>query len=300
MSGSYVRGDSVSVAMVVDDANALTGESPCWDPRSRTLWWIDIQGQRLLGFRPESGEKTVRNLPLMPGFVVNRGAGGLLVGLEDGLYPFDQETGLGSRVVAMGDDDDRIRLNDGKPDAQGRLWFGSMDKSGGGNRIGGLHRLDIDGKISTIRSNVAIPNAIAFSPDGGSFYFADSPTGIIEAFDYDARSGDIGGRREFAVYTSPETPDGACVDQEGGVWVAVVRGARVERRLPDGHLDLVIPLPVTRPTMPMLGGVNGSTLFVTSQRRFLGSEDLVAEPAAGDLLAIDVGFFAAPCAFVLI
>jgi sugar lactone lactonase YvrE len=87
---------------------------------------------------------------------------------------------------------------------------------------------------------------------------------------------------------------------ETGLWIAVVRGARVERRFRDGRLGRVIPLPVSRPTMPMLGGVNGSTLFVTSQGRFLGIDELTAEPAAGDLLAIDVGFSAAACTFVAI
>ena len=49
-------------------ADALTGEAPFWDEARGTLWWIDIQGQRLLGFEPVSGRMSSHRLPLMPGF----------------------------------------------------------------------------------------------------------------------------------------------------------------------------------------------------------------------------------------
>ena len=100
--------------------------------------------------------------------------------------------------------------------------------------------------------------------------------------------------RPFAEYSGDEAPDGACVNSEGCVWIAVVGGARVERRRPDGSLDTIVELPVSRPTMPMLGGPDGRTLFVTSQRRFLSTAAIAAEPLAGDLLAVRVDAEAAP------
>jgi sugar lactone lactonase YvrE len=89
-------------------------------------------------------------------------------------------------------------------------------------------------------------------------------------------------------YAQGEAPDGTCVDADGGIWIAVVGGARIERRLPDGSLDLTIKVPVSRPTMPMLGAADGRTLFITSQRRFLASEQLTLEPLAGNLIAVRV------------
>ena len=56
--------------------------------------------------------------------------------------------------------------------------------------------------------------------------------------------------------------------------------------LPDGTLDTVVELPMSRPTMPRLGGADGRTLFVTSQRRFLDAERLAREPLAGDLVMV--------------
>jgi sugar lactone lactonase YvrE len=143
---------------------------------------------------------------------------------------------------------------------------------------------------------VRIPNAICFSPDGRTLYFSDSRSGVLEACAYDSASGEAGPSRPFASYGDGDKPDGACVDADGCVWIAVVGGSRVERRRPDGELDTVVELPVSRPTMPMLGGADGKTLFVTSQRRFLAAEALRTEPFAGDLLAVRVDAAAAPVA----
>jgi sugar lactone lactonase YvrE len=272
----------------VHQANAVTGEGPLWDVRTETLWWIDIQGQRLLGFSPESGREQAHNLPGMPGLIVTRQAGGLAVGLEDGFYAFDPAKGLGERLVAVEPDDARTRLNDGKPDPAGRVWFGSMDKSGARSPIGNLYRLDLNGSVAQYRGGIAVPNAIAFAPDGRTFYFADSRTRTVEAFTYDPESGEPGASRLFVRYEEGESPDGTCVDSQSALWIAVIGGSRLERRLTDGTLDTVIRLPVSRPTMPMLGGRDRHTLFVTSQRRHLSRERLEAEPFAGDLLAVRV------------
>lgn len=283
----------LQAAQAVHRANAVTGECPYWDGTTRTLWWIDIQGQRILGYAPESGIETVHNLPSLPGLLVGRRKGGLLVGIEDGLYAFDPVAGLGARLVAVEADEFLTRINDGKPDPAGRLWFGTMDKTGRMSPIGALYRVDLDGTLAKIRSPISIPNAIAFAPDGRTMYFADSVTRTIEAIDYDPATGSLGKSRVFVRYPEPIVPDGACVDADGALWIALVEAGKIERRLPDGKLDLTVELPVSRPTMPALGGPDGRTLFVTSQRRVLSPEKIAREPLAGDLLALRVPFRAA-------
>jgi sugar lactone lactonase YvrE len=190
----------------VHQANAVTGEAPYWDERTGTLWWIDIQGQRLLGFSPGTGREQIHNLPLMPGLVAG-GRDGLILGLEDGLYRFDPDRGVRECIVSVEADDPRTRINDGKADPAGRLWFGTMDKSGAAERIGRLYRMDLDGSLRVFRSEVAVPNAIAFAPDGSRFYFADSRTGTVETMEYDTRSGTPGERRDFARFEGGEIPD---------------------------------------------------------------------------------------------
>ena len=182
----------------VHAAEALTGESPLWDATRGVLWWIDIQGQRLLGHRP-AGEAAISiPLPSMPGLVCHASDGRLLLGLEDGLWLLAPETRELVLLHAVEADDPRTRLNDGKPDAQGRLWFGTMDKTGGGAPIGSFYCLTPGRDLRVVRSGVAVPNAIAVSPDGGTLYFADTPTRRIDRFGLDPASSAPGAPEPFA------------------------------------------------------------------------------------------------------
>lgn len=278
----------VAAVVPVHMGQALTGESPYWDPLTGRLWWIDIQGQRLLSFSPTSGATSSTSLPQMPGLVAGHVSGDLVLGLEDGLYRFSPAAGLGARIVAVEADDEGTRLNDGKADPMGRLWFGTMDKTGSGAPVGSLYCLDLDGSIRQERTSVRVPNAIAFSPGGATMYFADSRSRTVEAIVYDVQTGRTARSRPFVVYPEAEAPDGVCVDEDGGVWIAVVGGSRIERRDSEGKLSVTVHLPVSRPTMPMLGGADGRSLFVTSQRRFLPQDRLRAEPLAGQLLTTRV------------
>lgn len=82
----------------------------------------------------------------MPGLVA-AGNQRLVVGLEDGLYAFDPAKGLGACLLLVEAEDLRTRINDGKVDREGRLWFGTMDKTGSGAPIGTLYRLDHEGML---------------------------------------------------------------------------------------------------------------------------------------------------------
>jgi sugar lactone lactonase YvrE len=87
----------------------------------------------------------------------------------------------------------------------------------------------------------------------------------------------------------PGVPDGSSVDSEGFVWNAVFDGGCLVRYAPDGRIDRVVPLPVTRPSACTFGGPDLATLYVTTARFRLPPEKLATERSAGGLLAVDVG-----------
>lgn len=273
---------------------ALTAESPLWDQRRNCLWWIDIQGQRLLGTRDSDGGTTEIALPSMPGFVLLDTQDNLLVGLEDGLWSYSPEAQSFQFVQSVEADRPDNRLNEGKADAVGRLWFGSMNKFHPDVKSGALYVRHQDGTINCIIENIGIPNALAFSINSKILYFAETLTGIVSAYQYEVETGRIGKKTEFARYDRYEKPDGACVDSEGGVWIAVVGGSRLDRFLPDGSLDRRINLPVSRPTMAAFGNVDWSVLYVTSQRRFLSFLQLEEQPYAGQVIALQPGLRGIP------
>ena len=52
-------------------------------------------------------------------------------------------------------------------------------------------------------------------------YWIDTPTGRIDAFDYDLDTGRVSGRRPHVVIDEEwGSPDGMCIDDEDRLWVA--------------------------------------------------------------------------------
>lgn len=271
---------------VAHDEIAVTGEGPLWDDRRSVLWWLDIQGCRLLGLHATKGPLSPIHLPAEIGLVALSEGDTLIVGLERGLYRLDPETASLALLSAIPAKHPNLRLNDGKADRQGRLWFGTMDKSGAGTPVGALYCRHPGGRIETVRTGVCIPNAITISGDGRTLYFTDSPSQRVVAFDLDQATGQLTNERIFYALDGDEKPDGAIIDANGDMWLAVVHAGRVDRIAPDGQLRGSFSVPVSKPTMATFGGPLLTDLYITSQRRFLDDRQLAEQPLAGSLLCL--------------
>ena len=180
----------------------------------------------------------------------------------------------------------QTRLNDGRVDARGRLWIGTMD-NGLTNGFGALYRVDPDGTMTRQLDDVIVANGIAFDPAGRHMYFTDTRRYITWKLTLDGDGDMVTGREVLADYsTTGDRPDGACVDADGCLWQAFFAGGKVVRYAPDGRIDREIALPATNPTCLCFGGPDYRTLFVTTAFKFLTPEQLAAEPLAGSVFAI--------------
>jgi L-arabinonolactonase len=268
-------------------ADALLGEGPVWSVREQLLYWVDIRAPALHRLDPATGVDRVWPMPEPIGAVALMAGGGLLVALASGLFRFDPATGALAAVMPIEADIATSRMNDGRCDRQGRFWVGSMDRSTPMSR-GSLYRYDPDGSLYRLLSGIEVPNGLAFSRDGGTLHFCDSPSLCLQTFAL-SEAGELTGGKVLARCEPPGVPDGAVVDAEGCLWVAHFDGARVTRFRPDGSLDRVIPMPVGRPTACCFGGADLDTLFVTSARVNLDAAALQATPLAGSVLAVRPG-----------
>jgi sugar lactone lactonase YvrE len=277
---------------LVVPARAQLGECPLWSPADERLYWVDIDGRAIHRFDPATRHDELRPLPARPGSIALTSVPGrLLVAAERRLAFFDWAADSWHDWMTLEPDGVGNRLNDGRCDPAGRFWVGSMfDPAAAGRSTGMLHRIEPDGAAVTIRVDIGVANGLAFSPDGRTMYFADTLRATVWAYDYEVATGRATNERVFLDFEGlPGRPDGACVDEEGGYWIACISGSMVIRATPDGTIDRRITLPVAKPTMPAFGGPNLTTLYVTTIGGGGSHPRDRDEPDAGALFAIEPG-----------
>lgn len=277
----------VDIACVVRTEDIL-GEVPLWHPIENVLYWIDLFKPAIHRFDPANAQRRSWTPPEKLGSFALRAGGGFLLAGRGGLSTYDPSSGSSERLTDPEAGNPTNVLNDGRCDRRGRFWVGSM------NRLqqrasGRLYRLE-GHSVRPVADGFWLPNSLCFSPDDRRMYLADSHLRTIFTCDFDLERGAIGPRREFAVMTDiPGVPDGSSVDSDGFLWNAVFDGGCIVRYAPDGRVDRVIDLPVTRPTACTFGGSDLGTLYVTTASFRLTPQQLAAQPAAGGVLALDVG-----------
>ena len=275
--------------MIVDvvlAAGARLGEGPLWDPRAEALRWVDILPGLVHRFDPATGEDTSFEVGEPVGTVAVRRAGGLVLATASGILTCAEDGSDRTRLHEVATDPPGGRFNDGKADRWGRFWAGTM--LDGTDGAGAFYRLDPDGSLHTMLTDVSVSNGLGWSPDGATMYYVDTHTGGVDAFDHDPETGELTDRRRL-VDVERGWPDGLTVDAEGNLWLALWDGWAVRRYTPDGRLTDTVELPAQRITSCAFGGADLSTLYITSARAGLGDDVLAGQPHAGSLFALDAG-----------
>jgi sugar lactone lactonase YvrE len=242
---------------VLDSGDEL-GECPLWDERMAALWWVDIHGRALK--RYDGDNVRIFPMPEPPGSIALRRGGGMLVALASGIFLLGTEEP--KLLVRPTEHLADLRFNDGRCDRAGRFWVGTL-KDPDFDPLGVLYRVESDGSCRVFRTGLQVPNSLAWSPDGRTMYFADSPRHKIWAFDYDAEQGEIAAERVFA-QPHPGFPDGSCVDADGCLWNAEWGARRVVRYSPAGKIDRIVEVPAEKPACCCFGGAQLDTLYITT------------------------------------
>lgn len=274
---------------------ATLGEGPCWHSEEQVLYWIDIYGKKLHRYHPEQKTNDTWDMPGMIGTVAPRASGGLIVALENGFAFFDPTSGAIEQLDPV-DEHPESRFNDGKCDPHGRFWVGSMDNVKEERPMGKLYRVDHDGSVNVMDENITISNGLAWSPDGSTMYYIDSPTKNIFAYDYDGPTGNISNKR-VAITLNDEQgwPDGMTIDEEGMIWLAHWAGQRVCRWNPaTAEVLLKIDTPAPHTSCCCFGGPERKDLYITTARKGLSDEQLAASPLSGHLFRVKTEFVGAP------
>lgn len=262
------------------------GESPLWDPSEGALWWVDIRGRAIRRLDMASGRVVHVETPFMPGALALGGDGPIVAG---GTGWYRLEAGGTLSPVAEAEPEGAVRMNDGVVDSAGRFWAGTVPLRASATARGSLYRLDADGPRKVL-DGLRTQNGCAVSPDGRTFYLAESHPEVrsIWAFDFDVATGELSNRRLFH---RPERgrPDGAAVDAEGCYWFAAIDAGRIVRLDPAGREMQAIALPASRPTNLAFCGEDLAMLAITTMSAGPGESDSETQPLAGALLGVEAG-----------
>ncbi|MBL4784392.1 MAG: SMP-30/gluconolactonase/LRE family protein [Cohaesibacteraceae bacterium] len=275
------------IKSLLNSSNVL-GEGPLWHVDQQALYWVDIVACELHKF--ENQRHQIWQFDKKISAVVETVTGGLALAISDGVALFNPVSGQLDYICKLDEDLPNNRTNDAKVDPLGKFWVGTMSDGEGDQftQSGRLWSVDKDGKSTRLLDNIGISNTLAWDEHRSKFYFADSAMATIYQFNYDRKNGLIKKQEVFVKLKDKIAPDGSCIDNDGYLWNCQWDGWRIVRYTPCGNVDLVIKLPVQRPTSCAFGGKNFTLLYVTSAKLGLTEAELEQQPQAGDIFVIDL------------
>ncbi|KAL0275840.1 UNVERIFIED_CONTAM: hypothetical protein PYX00_003569 [Menopon gallinae] len=273
------------------------GEGPHWDSSRKCLYFVDINRSLVLRYVPETNEVFHAK--------VDGPSVSLIIPIKDTKDKF--LIGVGRCIAIMtwdgvketvtkndlkvlyevDEDKPNNRFNDGKTDARGRLFAGTMGAFINGaweDARGSLFIFEANKKQRVVADGIGIANGLAWSLDYKHFYYIDSLAYRIDVFDYDLDTGEATNRRVlFDLKTNgvKGLPDGMCIDNCGNLWVALYEGGMMCLDPITKQVIHKFDLPGCHITSVAFGGENLDELYVTSAAQHMTPEERRTHPFFG-------------------
>ena len=276
------------------DVKANLGEGPIWSIVDQNLYWVDINSCQLNKFNPVNGKNITIDVGKPIGCFAIKKNLNIILALSNGFFELNQSD---KSTTFINDPESHIlenRFNDGTVDMKGRFYAGTMPIDGPNKKNGPkgtLYCLDQYGNVKKIMDGFNVINGLAFSPDSKTVYVSDSANWVrtIWAYDYDLEEGVWSNKRIFFdTKDIAGRPDGGCVDADGCYWMAGVSGWEIVRITPKGQIDLIIKMPVEKPTKIAFGGRDLDIIYVTSIGKDITKGTEKKQPLAGGIFALKI------------
>jgi sugar lactone lactonase YvrE len=263
-------------------AACTLGEGPFWF--QDRLWWVDIEEGYLHTVDGEGKDIQSHRMGGRIGSCAPIDDDHFVVALQQGIGVWSRQTGAIKILASPESDLPNSRFNEGKCDPRGRFLAGTLNMAGK-EKSSALYSLGGDASLKKLVAPVSISNGLAWSRDGRTLYYIDTPTCEVAAFAYDLETGSVGDKRVvIQVPAEAGYPDGMDIDQQGNLWIAHWDGWAVRCWSPvTGQCLAEIRVPCQQPTSCRFGGPHYDQLFITSARVGLSSENLESQPLAGSV-----------------
>lgn len=275
-------------ASSLNNPKSILGEGAIWSSFHNAFFYIDIEGKKVCKIDLISKITKEQQLHEKIGTVVLTEDGRLILGLENSISIFDFDTNKLQELVKLEPEIPTNRSNDGKCDASGKLWIGTMNHEAKG-KAGTLYRFDSTEIIKKIK-NRKVSNGICWSIDNTKMYYIDSYDYNIKKYDFDLDSGTITNESIIVEMNNPAfTPDGMTIDFQGMLWVAMWGEGCVNRYDPNSG-ELLGKVIVNAPNVSScaFGGTNMTQLLITTASTALTPLQFTNFPESGTLFLVDL------------
>ncbi len=254
-------------------SNNILGEGTVWVKELNSVFFVDIKKKKIFSFNIYNKKKKIINLNKQIGFLAHISKSIFILGLEDELRVVNLKSGKIINSIPIEKNIPNNRINDGKIDTIGRLWFGTMDNKERSIKTGSLYCLDENLNLHKVDSNYIVPNGPAFI-DAKNFYHTDSRKKTIYKIRVN-KSFKITKKKIFLKFNSNDgSPDGMTIDSNKNLWVCHFHGACISVFNKFGKKIHQIGFDAKNITNCTFAGKNNDKLFISSATKSMTKSEL--------------------------
>ena len=261
------------------------GEGTLWVKDHNSIYFVDIKKKKFFSLNTKTNKKKVFKVNKEIGFLAHIKDYIFVLGLQGELRIQNIKTKKIIKSIIIEKKIKSNRINDGKTDPIGNLWFGTMDNLERKIEKGSLYKLDKKLVITKVDLNYRITNGPAFI-NHLNFYHTDSGKRLIYKIKINKKNKIIS-KKIFKKFSLKDgSPDGMTLDKNKNLWVAHYGGACISVFNSRATLIHRVQLPAKNITNCTFGGQNNNELFISTATKGMNKEMLKNFRYSGHLFSI--------------
>ena len=261
------------------------GEGTLWIKEHNSIYFVDIKKKKIFSLNIKNKKKNFLKVDKEVGFIAHIKKYIFIIGLQGEIRIQNLKSKKILKSIPIEKNYKLNRINDGKTDPAGNLWFGTMDNLERKIEKGSLYKVDKNLTITKIDKNYRITNGPAFI-DQYNFYHTDSSKKKIYKIKINKKNKIISKKifKRFSIKDG--VPDGMTLDKNKNLWVAHFHGACISVFNKNAKLIHKINFPAKNITNCAFGGKNNKELFVTTATKGMHKKDLQKFRYSGFLFSV--------------
>ena len=275
---------------VLWNSKCILGEGVTWVKEHNSLYYVDIKRKKIFKLNYKNKNKKIYKIEKEIGFLAHVSKNTFVLGLQGEIRIVDLKKKNKKISIKIEKKFKNNRINDGKTDHQGRLWFGTMDNLERNIHNGSLYCLDSNLNLNQVDKNYMITNGPAFI-NKRCFYHNDSKKKIVYKI-YIDKNLKVISKKIFIKFRKNEgSPDGMTLDNYQNLWICHYNGSCISVYNKKGNKLHSVNMPTKNITNCTFGGYRNSELFVTTAIKGMSKKELKLFPLSGNLFKIKTNVF---------